>query len=725
MIRKFGVRDAMTNAREAATLTRRVSAGSPGSGTSASQLTVSEEDASPLVENVIELEFPNDKVTDLGSGKVHIDVSGDGLSYVTEETGTPITGVIGIEVSDGTLTDLGSGVVHIDLRRVLSVAEPGDAPRVFPVTEIRVPDGTLTDLGDGNVELAVVVSSRTVTAGAGLTGGGALTANITIDVAAADTSMTINADSIQVRLATNSGMQVSSGLQLGTPTTVTSTSTNAVTTTTHSHAIDSTIVTSARTVTAGAGLTGGGALSGDITLDVVSGNTGIVVNANDITLTLNATSGLEISTGLRIADSIAGAGLTISSKVLAVVSGNSAIVVNANDITLTLASNSGLAISSGLTIDSSVAGAGLTWTTGVLAVGAGNGITVNANDVALSTPGTLTVSSSNSASGNHTHAITSSSNPGAAASILASTSAGYLQLVRLGVGVSPSYPLHALATTEQLRLAYNSSNYTSFTVSSNGSLTIASEGAGGVTISQDVETTGTPTAFTVTGAAHTTLTELAEVVDVYFNLNRTVQFTGAAEAFTTQRALLITSPTYSASSATTIDTAATVAIQGQPTAGTNMTITQPLAFWVQIGDVYFQDSLFTTRISDGATSSATNVIYIKHSSTGTPAAGFGSIVTYTLETSTTDNITAADETISWATATHASRKGRRDFAVYDTASRTCLRLEASGSAAMIGFMGASAVVRQTVTGSRGGNAALASLLTALATFGLITDSSSA
>lgn len=44
---------------------------------------------------------------------------------------------------------------------------------------------------------------------------------------------------------------------------------------------------------------------------------------------------------------------------------------------------------------------------------------------------------------------------------------------------------------------------------------------------------------------------------------------------------------------------------------------------------------------------------------------------------------------------------------------------------LIGFLGATPVVRPTVTGSRGGNAALASVLTALADLGLIVDSSTA
>lgn len=71
------------------------------------------------------------------------------------------------------------------------------------------------------------------------------------------------------------------------------------------------------------------------------------------------------------------------------------------------------------------------------------------------------------------------------------------------------------------------------------------------------------------------------------------------------------------------------------------------------------------------------------------------------------------------TAQHA---GRREYvdAVYGT-----VRHVLDGTANQAGFFGATPVGRPAVTGSRGGNAALASLLTALATLGLITDNTTA
>lgn len=60
----------------------------------------------------------------------------------------------------------------------------------------------------------------------------------------------------------------------------------------------------------------------------------------------------------------------------------------------------------------------------------------------------------------------------------------------------------------------------------------------------------------------------------------------------------------------------------------------------------------------------------------------------------------------------------------DTA-RLGLRIQDNGAASLVGFHGATPIAKQAVTGSRGGNAALADLLTKLAAKGLITDSTSA
>lgn len=55
------------------------------------------------------------------------------------------------------------------------------------------------------------------------------------------------------------------------------------------------------------------------------------------------------------------------------------------------------------------------------------------------TPGTLTVSTTNAAGSPHTHAITTSDDPGAAASILATDASGYLELVRLEIAAATNY----------------------------------------------------------------------------------------------------------------------------------------------------------------------------------------------------------------------------------------------------------------------------------------------
>lgn len=105
-------------------------------------------------------------------------------------------------------------------------------------------------------------------------------------------------------------------------------------------------------------------------------------------------------------------------------------------------------------------------------------------------------------------------------------------------------------------------------------------------------------------------------------------------------------------------------------------------------------------------------------------ANAGSNVSFFLQrkSSTTNQRSMASLDAAAVDNTDATRKYRAVLNVYDTAAREVMRGEASGSAALVGFLGATAVARQTITGSRGANAALASLLTGLANLGLITDS---
>lgn len=137
------------------------------------------------------------------------------------------------------------------------------------------------------------------------------------------------------------------------------------------------------------------------------------------------------------------------------------------------------------------------------------------------------------------------------------------------------------------------------------------------------------------------------------------------------------------------------------------------------------DTTLWVNLENATTNATDNVVTFSHNSSGTPAASFGGAVAYKLESSTTTFTLAARLRWQWTVATHASRTARGILSAYDTAERDCIMWEASGSAPMLGFFGTSPIVKPTVTGSRGGNAALADLLTELAALGLIIDSSSA
>ena len=80
----------------------------------------------------------------------------------------------------------------------------------------------------------------------------------------------------------------------------------------------------------------------------------------------------------------------------------------------------------------------------------------------------------------------------------------------------------------------------------------------------------------------------------------------------------------------------------------------------------------------------------------------------------------------WVDSTDATRKSGVKVVVFDANdAREGLRVEADGAAPRIGFLGANAVARPAVTGSRASGAAWTSLLAALASLGLVTDSTTA
>ena len=155
---------------------------------------------------------------------------------------------------------------------------------------------------------------------------------------------------------------------------------------------------------------------------VTIGNTGLSIAGQQVSLRLATVSGLELSSGLRLADSIAGAGLTIASKVLAVGAGDG-ISVGADTVAVRLASPAGLSFSGGaLQLDDTVAGAGLAINAKVLgidlATNSGLELSGSPAKLHLRTPSSLDATTANTVTDvlGHTHKVTTGSARGLSAS---------------------------------------------------------------------------------------------------------------------------------------------------------------------------------------------------------------------------------------------------------------------------------------------------------------------
>jgi hypothetical protein len=126
------------------------------------------------------------------------------------------------------------------------------------------------------------------------------------------------------------------------------------------------------------------------------------------------------------------------------------------------------------------------------------------------------------------------------------------------------------------------------------------------------------------------------------------------------------------------------------------------------GDIHLSDSIESTSFPAGLLDSAGTGPAAQSLRWRSNAAGYAANVVNSSSTAGANGLFV--ETVNGSSRLLTLRQGGTDRFV----------VSVSG----IAFFGAAGNTKQTVTGSRGGNAALASLLTALASYGLITDSSS-
>lgn len=127
-------------------------------------------------------------------------------------------------------------------------------------------------------------------------------------------------------------------------------------------------------------------------------------------------------------------------------------------------------------------------------------------------------------------------------------------------------------------------------------------------------------------------------------------------------------------------------------------------FDLQCGVASFQyqfNGLLTYSGTTNGTNLPMDVLRVTGRSSGTVVAGFGVRENLQLEDASDNPQPVADRVAEWVDPATATRKGRVRFNVIDTATREGLRIEASGTAPMIGFLGANAVARATMAAPTG------------------------
>ena len=139
---------------------------------------------------------------------------------------------------------------------------------------------------------------------------------------------------------------------------------------------------------------------------------------------------------------------------------------------------------------------------------------------------------------------------------------------------------------------------------------------------------------------------------------------------------------------------------------------------------YFHSDVGLSHISPNRTTTndVGNVLILRSNITsGTPAAGYGGGLEFQLQSSTTASQSAALMTASWIVATHASRTARLALSAYDyNGAREGIRIDTTGSAALLGFYGHAAVGQQVL--ATGAGASVDNVISALQALGLVKQS---
>ena len=114
---------------------------------------------------------------------------------------------------------------------------------------------------------------------------------------------------------------------------------------------------------------------------------------------------------------------------------------------------------------------------------------------------------------------------------------------------------------------------------------------------------GATDVFNFTTPASTNQTLSTETIGVRFNMSASIQH--ATGAITTQRDFVIDARTHSFVGASTITTAATLAISAAPIAGTNATITNGYALWLQSGSMLISSGILSVSAPTASNTGAT------------------------------------------------------------------------------------------------------------------------